>query len=61
MVKRKPKVVDPEAFDPDVPSEKPVVLPGKPDTKPAPPGDEDDSDDERVDENEAVRPGDLEE
>ena len=53
MDKRKEQVVEPEAFDPDAPSEKQVILPGSPVTAPPIPGDDDDSDDEKPDENQA--------
>ncbi|MBY0559536.1 hypothetical protein [Hyphomicrobium sp.] len=54
MGKRKAQIVEPEAFDPDELSPVRVPLPGKPQSVPSYPGDEDDSDDEREDENEAV-------
>jgi hypothetical protein len=54
MDKRKSQVVEPEEFDPDAASPVPVQMPGQPMDAPAYPGDEDDSDDEREDENEAV-------
>jgi hypothetical protein len=60
MDKRKPQVVEPEDFDPDAPSPATERLPGQPADVPTYPGDEDDSDDERDDENEAV-PDDAEE
>ncbi len=54
MEKRKSQVVEPEKFDPDAPSPVPAQMPGVPLDVPSYPGDEDDSDDEREDENEAV-------
>lgn len=54
MEKRKSQVVEPEEFDSDEPSPVPVQMPGEPLDVPSYPGDEDDSDDEREDENEAV-------
>lgn len=60
MGRRKSQVVEPEQFDPDEPSPVPAQTPGRPIDVPAYPGDDDDSDDERQDENEAV-PGEDEE
>ncbi len=57
MGKRKAQVVEPEAFDPDARSPVAAPLPGMPQTAPSYPGDADDSDDEREDENEAVPDG----
>ncbi|RUO99276.1 hypothetical protein [Hyphomicrobium sp.] len=54
MDKRKTQVIEPEEFDPEAPSPVPERLPGRPQDVPAYPGDEDDSDDERDDENVAV-------
>jgi hypothetical protein len=56
MDKRKDDVavVEPEAFDPEAPSPTIAPMPGEARPVPIYPGDEDDSDDEREDENEAV-------
>jgi hypothetical protein len=56
MEKRKGdgSVVEPENFDPEAPSPTTVQMPGEARPVPTYPGDEDDSDDERDDENEAV-------
>lgn len=57
MGKRKAQIVEPEAFDPDERSPVVAPLPGMPQAAPSYPGDADDSDDEREDENEAVPDG----
>ena len=54
MGKRKAQIVEPESFDPEEPSPVAVPAPGTPEDAPSYPGDDDDSDDEREDENVAV-------
>jgi len=57
MGRRKAQIVEPEAFDSDERSPVAAPLPSMPQPTPSYPGDEDDSDDEREDENEAVPDG----
>jgi hypothetical protein len=58
MSKSKSTTVEPESFDPEVPGQLPDItdpenLPGEPISVPLIPGNDDDSDDEKSDENEA--------
>ncbi len=55
MEKRKSQIVEPEEFDPNVPTPDPEEVPETPELPPVIPGNDDDSDDETDAENEAVR------